>query len=256
MHCVRISFDGYVYVCDRVNNRLQVFTKAGKYVKEFFVRRETLGNGAVWDIAFSSDRDQRYLLVIDGENNVVWTLERDSGAIATSSSTTAATPGSSTGSTRRRSIRTATSIRARSTPRSGCRNSRCARVAERRRCRQRRLRQPVERVSDRLAAGGRVAENLEQEQCEPREEQRFASLARRGDRLGQFGMEAVALGRSEGRARCDRCGRCEQPRSVRSRTVEQRLGRLAADDEREIPGEVVGIVEAGRLSYIGLNRCA
>jgi hypothetical protein len=81
VHCVRISYDGHVYVCDRVNNRLQVFTKDGKFIKEFFVRRETRGNGAVWDIAFSSDRDQRYLLVIDGENNVVWTLERDSGAI-------------------------------------------------------------------------------------------------------------------------------------------------------------------------------
>lgn len=81
VHCVRIADDGLVYVCDRVNNRVQVFTKAGKFVKEFFVRRETRGNGAVWDVAFSKDRNQRYLLVIDGENNVVWTLDRNSGAV-------------------------------------------------------------------------------------------------------------------------------------------------------------------------------
>ena len=81
VHCVRIADDGLVYVCDRVNNRIQVFTKAGEYVKEFFVRRETLGNGAVWDLTFSKDAGQRYLFVIDGENNVVWTLERDSGVI-------------------------------------------------------------------------------------------------------------------------------------------------------------------------------
>lgn len=81
VHCVRIANDGLVYVCDRVNNRLQVFTKAGRFVKEFFVRRDTLGNGSVWDVVFSADAQQRYLMVIDGENNVVWTLDRDSGAI-------------------------------------------------------------------------------------------------------------------------------------------------------------------------------
>ena len=81
VHCVRIADDGLVYVCDRVNNRVQVFTKAGKFVREFFVRRETLGNGAVWDATFSKDRQQRYLLVIDGENNVVWTLDRATGTI-------------------------------------------------------------------------------------------------------------------------------------------------------------------------------
>lgn len=81
VHCVRIANDGHVYVCDRVNNRIQVFNKAGQFVKEFFVRRETRGNGSVWDLTFSKDNAQRHLFVIDGENNVVWTLERDSGVI-------------------------------------------------------------------------------------------------------------------------------------------------------------------------------
>ncbi|MEF7612821.1 hypothetical protein V4F39_02790 [Aquincola sp. MAHUQ-54] len=81
VHCVRLSDDGFVYVCDRVNNRVQVFTKAGRFLKEFFVRPETRGNGSVWDITFSNDRNQRYLLVMDGENNVVWTLDRSSGAV-------------------------------------------------------------------------------------------------------------------------------------------------------------------------------
>ena len=81
VHCVRIANDGLVYVCDRVNNRIQVFNKAGQYVKEFFVRRETRGNGSVWDLTFSKDNAQRHLFVIDGENNVVWTLERDTGVI-------------------------------------------------------------------------------------------------------------------------------------------------------------------------------
>ena len=81
VHCVRISVDNLVYVCDRVNNRIQVFTKAGQFVREFFVRTATLGNGSTWDVSFSSDRRQKYLVVVDGENNVIWTLDRQTGTL-------------------------------------------------------------------------------------------------------------------------------------------------------------------------------
>ena len=81
VHCVHISRDGLVYVCDRVNNRLQVFTKQGKFVKEFLVRPQTLGIGSVWQFAFSMDEKQQFLFVADGENNVIWTLRRDDGAV-------------------------------------------------------------------------------------------------------------------------------------------------------------------------------
>ena len=47
MHCADLSNDGLVYVCDRPNNRLQVFTKEGKFVKEAFFAKKTLGDGAV-----------------------------------------------------------------------------------------------------------------------------------------------------------------------------------------------------------------
>src|SRR3954453_4354071 len=49
-HCVRISNDGLVYVCDRANNRIQVFRKDGTFVKEFRVTPATLANGSVWDL--------------------------------------------------------------------------------------------------------------------------------------------------------------------------------------------------------------
>jgi len=81
VHCVHISRDGLVYVCDRMNDRMQVFTKQGNFVKEFHVRPQTLGRGSVWQFAFSIDENQKYLLVADGENNVIWTLRRDDGAI-------------------------------------------------------------------------------------------------------------------------------------------------------------------------------
>ena len=39
VHHVRISRDGFVYVADRLNRRIQVFTIDGSFVKEAFVRR-------------------------------------------------------------------------------------------------------------------------------------------------------------------------------------------------------------------------
>ncbi len=84
VHCARLSNDGFVYVCDRRNDRIQVFTKAGHYLKEFRVHPATLGNGSVWTIEFSHDTAQKYLLVADGEDNVIWILDRGDGAVVSS----------------------------------------------------------------------------------------------------------------------------------------------------------------------------
>jgi len=74
--CVKIAKDGMVYVCDRQNDRIQVFDKTGKFIKEGFVSKTTTGDGSVWDIAFSPD--QRQLFVADGHDKVVWVLDRTS----------------------------------------------------------------------------------------------------------------------------------------------------------------------------------
>ncbi|MGA2563931.1 MAG: hypothetical protein ABSF96_10260 [Steroidobacteraceae bacterium] len=79
VHCVRLSADGLVYVCDRHNNRVQVFTKQGKYVSEFFLRTNTLGNGSTWTLTFSRDPQQKYLFVVDGENNRIAIVRRSDG---------------------------------------------------------------------------------------------------------------------------------------------------------------------------------
>lgn len=81
VHCAHISVDGLVYVCDRANDRVQVFTKQGKFLKEFFVRPETREPGTVCDIVFSHDPKQKYLLVADDTNNVIWTLRRTDGTV-------------------------------------------------------------------------------------------------------------------------------------------------------------------------------
>ena len=84
VHCVRLSVDGLVYVCDRHNDRVQVFTREGKFVSEFAVRPATLGNGSTWTLGFSHDPKQKYLLVVDGENNVIWVTRRTDGVIVSS----------------------------------------------------------------------------------------------------------------------------------------------------------------------------
>jgi DNA-binding beta-propeller fold protein YncE len=78
VHCAEPSKDGFVYVCDRVNDRIQVFTKDGKFVKEAFVEKNTLGDGAVWDIAFSKDAAQKYFYLADGANEKVHVFDRQS----------------------------------------------------------------------------------------------------------------------------------------------------------------------------------
>jgi Lactonase, 7-bladed beta-propeller len=81
VHCVQISNDGVVYVCDRGGDRIQVFTKQGKFLKEFFVAKQTLQRGSVGSVSFSPDRQQKYLFVADIMNNVVWMLNRETGAV-------------------------------------------------------------------------------------------------------------------------------------------------------------------------------
>src|SRR5688500_13211122 len=77
VHVVRIANDGLVYVCDRTNDRIQVFRKDGTFVKETFIAKRTLGSGSVWDIGFSTDPAQTYLFVPDGTNQQIWVLKRD-----------------------------------------------------------------------------------------------------------------------------------------------------------------------------------
>jgi DNA-binding beta-propeller fold protein YncE len=78
VHAVRIARDGLVYVCDRTNDRLQVFDKSGRFVRERFIAKETFGSGSVWDIGFSPDPGQRFAIVIDGTNQQVYVLDRAS----------------------------------------------------------------------------------------------------------------------------------------------------------------------------------
>jgi DNA-binding beta-propeller fold protein YncE len=78
VHCADLSNDGFVYVCDRVNDRMQVFSKDGKFVKEQQYQKDSLGDGSVWDVAFSRDPQQKYLFMSDGRNAKIRVIDRQS----------------------------------------------------------------------------------------------------------------------------------------------------------------------------------
>jgi DNA-binding beta-propeller fold protein YncE len=79
VHCVRLTRDGLVYICDRVNNRVQVFRRDGTFVHEFFAARETRLNGAVADLVPSRDAEQRFLFSADNTNSVAQVIRRADG---------------------------------------------------------------------------------------------------------------------------------------------------------------------------------
>jgi DNA-binding beta-propeller fold protein YncE len=84
VHCADVSKDGFVYVCDRVNDRVQVFTKDGKFVKEAFFDKNTLRSGSVWDMTFSRDPQQTYIYMANGVDEKISVVLRSSLEVLTS----------------------------------------------------------------------------------------------------------------------------------------------------------------------------
>jgi DNA-binding beta-propeller fold protein YncE len=65
-HAIKVSRDGTVYVADRINNRIQMFTTAGKFLRQVRVTND--GSTVVpvpAGFAFSPDKKQQFLYVVD-----------------------------------------------------------------------------------------------------------------------------------------------------------------------------------------------
>ena len=95
LHCVHFSVDGLVYVCERGSDRVQVFTKQGKFVSSFFVHPSTPSRGAecggpgsqlygmcgtIYNLTFSHDAGEKYVFLADGTNDKIWIHDRKTGA--------------------------------------------------------------------------------------------------------------------------------------------------------------------------------
>jgi sugar lactone lactonase YvrE len=83
VHGVALANDGLLYVCDRTNDRIQVFKTDGTYVKETFIAKNTLGDGSTFDVTLSRDPEQKYLYVADGSNMKIHILLRDTLEVLT-----------------------------------------------------------------------------------------------------------------------------------------------------------------------------
>ena len=82
VHCIALGKDGFVYVCDRTNNRVQVFRKDGGFVRQLIFNEATRGPGSAWGLAFSPlDRKQNYFMLIDGTNEILETVRKKDGVI-------------------------------------------------------------------------------------------------------------------------------------------------------------------------------
>ena len=85
VHAVLVTNDDIVYVADRANNRLQMFTLDGKFIKEVFISRNTLqAEGSVHNFMVSPDKDQKWLYVVDGSNKAIRVLDRKTMEIVSS----------------------------------------------------------------------------------------------------------------------------------------------------------------------------
>jgi hypothetical protein len=73
-----VSDDGTVYAADRGADRVQVFTKDGKFVREFTVAPETLDRGSTGGLTFSRPVPA-FIYISDIMNNVVWIVNRADG---------------------------------------------------------------------------------------------------------------------------------------------------------------------------------
>ena len=84
VHCADLSNDGCVYVCDRVNDRLQVFKADGTFVKEVFFAKNTKAAGSVWDVALLARPAAAVPLRRRRHNNRIHILQRDTLQLLTS----------------------------------------------------------------------------------------------------------------------------------------------------------------------------
>ena len=83
VHCITITNDGLVLVCDRSHNRMQMFRKDGTFVREVFVLKER-APGTIGSIAKWPDAGESYLLVVDDPNGQFHVINRADGKLLAS----------------------------------------------------------------------------------------------------------------------------------------------------------------------------
>jgi DNA-binding beta-propeller fold protein YncE len=81
VHSVEVSNDGLVYVADRDNSRIQVFSMDGKYTTQVFINRNEGGALTAAGLAFSPDPQQQFMYVADQSNSHIHVVLRKTLAV-------------------------------------------------------------------------------------------------------------------------------------------------------------------------------
>ena len=85
VHCIALSNEGLVYVCDRQGSRVQVFDKMGNHIRDISIARtddhveNPVLRGTAWWVAFSPEEEQQYLYVMNGAEEKIHILDHKSG---------------------------------------------------------------------------------------------------------------------------------------------------------------------------------
>jgi DNA-binding beta-propeller fold protein YncE len=93
VHGIEVADDGLVYVADRNNSRLQVFTLDGTYSTQGFVNRDADSASTVAGVAFSPDPQQQFLYIADQGNSLVHILDRQTLEVLDSFGSNGEAPG-------------------------------------------------------------------------------------------------------------------------------------------------------------------
>ena len=94
VHCMAMAHDGLVYVCNRQNDRIQVYDKSGKFVRNIEVpwRPYTApadgtpkpSGGSAVALDFSHDANQRFMYIVNQNNSRIEIIDRQAGKIVSS----------------------------------------------------------------------------------------------------------------------------------------------------------------------------
>jgi len=96
LHCVALDNNGLVYVCDRRGHRIQVFDKMGGFLKNIPVEYDLMSKlppgpehipgalGSAVAVGFSRDPEQRYMYVVNQDNEKIDILDHASGKLLSS----------------------------------------------------------------------------------------------------------------------------------------------------------------------------
>jgi DNA-binding beta-propeller fold protein YncE len=85
VHAISLGPDGYLYICDRKNDRVQVFDSVGRneprFIRELELDVES-PFGATFNVAFTPGGE--FMFIADGSNSRVWVVDREAWKIVDS----------------------------------------------------------------------------------------------------------------------------------------------------------------------------